>query len=322
MWLRSVNHVDGPSAAVCSAILRLPNLDWSKRPGIAAPSAPGTQGSWPAAGASVVTWSIRSWATSRSLRCSVWEIRRRWSNAASGPHFRSPITMPLAMSITARDVIASPRFIAATCARALGPRRRRACLTASPTSRLAPRDTRVEVVTFGVPRAGPSPTAWLPNNFPLLGRFLVRLLDQLGYNRFDILGISWGGALAQHVAFQHPRRCRQLVLVSTAAVRPLTRDDDGGTASEDHETTGDRSSRPRPERGLSAPNARTGPRTSFGASPASTPPGALPVADADLATSRLWRAAGAVSPASHRPRNRSAGLTVDACRLTDHSRLP
>ena len=42
------------------------------------------------------------------------------------------------------------------------------------------------------------------------------MLDRLGYDEFDILGISWGGGLAQQVAFQHPRRCRRLVLVSTA----------------------------------------------------------------------------------------------------------
>lgn len=37
----------------------------------------------------------------------------------------------------------------------------------------------------------------------MLACFLIRLLDQLGYDEFDILGISWGGGLAQQVAFQH-----------------------------------------------------------------------------------------------------------------------
>ena len=77
-------------------------------------------------------------------------------------------------------------------------------------------DPRIEVVRFDVPGTGGSPTPGLPYNFPLLACLLVRLLDQLGYDRFDILGISWGGGLAQQVAFQHPRRCRRLVLVSTA----------------------------------------------------------------------------------------------------------
>ena len=77
-------------------------------------------------------------------------------------------------------------------------------------------DPRIEVVRFDVPGTGGSPTPRLPYNFPLLACLLVRLLDQLGYDQFDILGISWGGGLAQQVAFQHPRRCRRLVLVSTA----------------------------------------------------------------------------------------------------------
>ena len=35
---------------------------------------------------------------------------------------------------------------------------------------------------------------------------------ELGYDRFDVFGISWGGGLAQQLALQHPRRCRRLVL--------------------------------------------------------------------------------------------------------------
>ena len=77
-------------------------------------------------------------------------------------------------------------------------------------------DPRIEVVSFDVPGAGGSPTPRLPYNFPMLAWFLTRLLDRLGYDEFDVLGISWGGGLAQQVAFQHPRRCRRLVLVSTA----------------------------------------------------------------------------------------------------------
>jgi poly(3-hydroxyalkanoate) depolymerase len=77
-------------------------------------------------------------------------------------------------------------------------------------------DRRIEVVSFDVPGAGGSPAPRLPYNFPMLACFLDKLLDQLGYDEFDVLGISWGGGLAQQVAFQHPRRCRRLVLVSTA----------------------------------------------------------------------------------------------------------
>ena len=76
-------------------------------------------------------------------------------------------------------------------------------------------DPRIEVVRFDVPGVGGSPTPRVPYNFALLACFVGALLDRLGYDRFDALGISWGGGLAQQLAFQFPRRCRRLVLVST-----------------------------------------------------------------------------------------------------------
>ncbi|WP_050525762.1 alpha/beta fold hydrolase [Pseudorhodobacter aquimaris] len=46
---------------------------------------------------------------------------------------------------------------------------------------------------------------------------LRAVLDELGVDRFDILGISWGGALAQQIAHDLPDRCRKLVLAITSA---------------------------------------------------------------------------------------------------------
>jgi poly(3-hydroxyalkanoate) depolymerase len=76
-------------------------------------------------------------------------------------------------------------------------------------------DPRIEVVRFDVPGVGGSPSPRMPYNFALLAWFVGKLLDELGYDRYDVLGISWGGGLAQQLAFQHPRRCRRLVLAST-----------------------------------------------------------------------------------------------------------
>ena len=44
---------------------------------------------------------------------------------------------------------------------------------------------------------------------------MIRALDVLGYRAVDVLGVSWGGALAQEVALRHPRRVRKLVLAAT-----------------------------------------------------------------------------------------------------------
>jgi pimeloyl-ACP methyl ester carboxylesterase len=41
------------------------------------------------------------------------------------------------------------------------------------------------------------------------------LLDQLGLEQADVLGISWGGGLAQQFALRRPDRVRRLVLVAT-----------------------------------------------------------------------------------------------------------
>lgn len=72
------------------------------------------------------------------------------------------------------------------------------------------------VIRFDVPGTGGSPASFAPYGFPYLAWVLGRLLTRLGFGVVDVLGLSWGGALAQQFAFQNPRRCRRLVLVSTA----------------------------------------------------------------------------------------------------------
>ena len=77
-------------------------------------------------------------------------------------------------------------------------------------------DPAITVVRFDVPGAGGSPAPLLPYSVPWLARLAGRMMSELGYGRFDVLGISWGGGLAQQLALQYPRRCRRLVLVATS----------------------------------------------------------------------------------------------------------
>jgi poly(3-hydroxyalkanoate) depolymerase len=49
-----------------------------------------------------------------------------------------------------------------------------------------------------------------------LARTMDAMLDALGYDRVDVLGVSFGGGLAQQLAHQSPRRVRRLVLAATA----------------------------------------------------------------------------------------------------------
>src|SRR5215468_10054130 len=73
-----------------------------------------------------------------------------------------------------------------------------------------------EAIIFDVPGVGGSPSPWLPYRPSTLARLSARLLDQLGHVQVDVLGVSWGGALAQQFAFQQGERCRRLVLAATS----------------------------------------------------------------------------------------------------------
>jgi poly(3-hydroxyalkanoate) depolymerase len=73
-----------------------------------------------------------------------------------------------------------------------------------------------EAIVFDVPGVGGSPSPWLPYRPSTLARRSAQLLDQLGHEQVDVLGVSWGGALAQQFAFQQGKRCRRLVLAATS----------------------------------------------------------------------------------------------------------
>ena len=73
-----------------------------------------------------------------------------------------------------------------------------------------------EAIIFDAPGVGGSPAPILPYRPSTLARLSARLLDQLGHEQVDVLGVSWGGALAQQFAFQQSTRCRRLVLAATS----------------------------------------------------------------------------------------------------------
>ncbi len=73
-----------------------------------------------------------------------------------------------------------------------------------------------EIIIFDVPGVGKSEMSWRPRRFSGLARLANKLLDRLGYQQVDVIGVSWGGALAQQFARQYPDRCRRLVLAATS----------------------------------------------------------------------------------------------------------
>ena len=70
-------------------------------------------------------------------------------------------------------------------------------------------------IVFDSPGTGRSETPLLPRSIPALARIIGALLDELGHERVDLLGFSFGGAVAQQLAKDAPDRIRRLALVST-----------------------------------------------------------------------------------------------------------
>jgi poly(3-hydroxyalkanoate) depolymerase len=73
-----------------------------------------------------------------------------------------------------------------------------------------------EAIIFDVPGVGGSPAPRLPYRPWTLARLSAQLLDQLGHEHVNVLGVSWGGAIAQQFALQQAKRCRRLILAATS----------------------------------------------------------------------------------------------------------
>ncbi len=72
-------------------------------------------------------------------------------------------------------------------------------------------------IMFDMPGIGGSPDPLVPYTPWTMSWTASKLLDQLGVDLVDVMGISWGGGMAQHFAIQHPGRTRRLVLIATSA---------------------------------------------------------------------------------------------------------
>ena len=73
-----------------------------------------------------------------------------------------------------------------------------------------------ELIAFDAPGVGLSQRTSLPVRMSTLARITRDLLDVLGLDEVDVLGYSFGGALAQELAHRFPERVRRLVLCATS----------------------------------------------------------------------------------------------------------
>lgn len=74
----------------------------------------------------------------------------------------------------------------------------------------------LEIIAFDVPGVGGSSMRLWPYRFTGLARLVMQMLDHLDYGQVDVLGLSWGGFLAQTIAYEYPQRCKKLILAATS----------------------------------------------------------------------------------------------------------
>jgi poly(3-hydroxyoctanoate) depolymerase len=73
----------------------------------------------------------------------------------------------------------------------------------------------VRVIGFDAPGTGRSATSLVPLSMEVLAAMTELLLERLDYDQVDVLGYSFGGLVAQHLARRAPGRVRRLMLVAT-----------------------------------------------------------------------------------------------------------
>jgi poly(3-hydroxyalkanoate) depolymerase len=82
-------------------------------------------------------------------------------------------------------------------------------------SPLAARFPDRRVVLFDAPGTGRSSTPSHPLSISMIADLTDAVFDNRGIEMADVLGYSYGGAIAQQFAFQYPHRIRRLVLAAT-----------------------------------------------------------------------------------------------------------
>ena len=73
------------------------------------------------------------------------------------------------------------------------------------------------VITLDNPGAGASTVPWPAWRMHKYAETLDAVLEELGYDVVDVVGLSFGGMICQEFAFKYPHRIRRLVLAGTSA---------------------------------------------------------------------------------------------------------
>jgi pimeloyl-ACP methyl ester carboxylesterase len=73
----------------------------------------------------------------------------------------------------------------------------------------------LRLVSYDSPGVGDSPAPLIPPSLRTLADVIEKLVNALSLTQVDVLGYSFGGAVAQQFAFRYPDRVRRLILVAT-----------------------------------------------------------------------------------------------------------
>ncbi len=71
------------------------------------------------------------------------------------------------------------------------------------------------IITFDIPGVGHSALPRWPYRPRGMAKLASDIVQALGYAEVDVIGVSWGGLLAQEFARRHPQCCRRLILAAT-----------------------------------------------------------------------------------------------------------
>ena len=74
-----------------------------------------------------------------------------------------------------------------------------------------------DFLTFDMPGVGGTPEPMVPYNAWMMGRISEQLLDRYDMAQVDVMGVSWGGAMAQQFTLQNGPRVNRLILAATTA---------------------------------------------------------------------------------------------------------
>jgi pimeloyl-ACP methyl ester carboxylesterase len=77
-----------------------------------------------------------------------------------------------------------------------------------------------QLVTLDMPGLGGAPDRLWPYSIADAATAVVGAMAQLGHDRFDVAGFSWGGAVAQQIATRHHDAVGRMILIATSPVMP------------------------------------------------------------------------------------------------------